>query len=351
MIFARADRKVWLMAFYSCAVVVLALASMPPAELLPGTGWDKSDHVTAFLVLGLLGLRAHPSAQMRCCYGLLGFGLGIELLQGVLPYRHAEWKDLVADGVGLSLAYVLSILAPAGGAATVNASRRRQGARTQASIYGAVESGRVKEGAKRAFDLVGSIVALVAFAPFALVLALLCLLAHGRPIFFGQERIGREGLPFCMRKFRSMRGAFDEHGEPLPDDQRVTTLGRYIRRFRVDELPGFWAVATGKMSLVGPRPLPACELATMAGVDERNSVRPGVTGLAQVSGNTLLSNTEKAALDVFYVRHWSLGMDVAILFKTLGTILRGETRNERLIGQALREIQIRAAATRAEQET
>lgn len=383
MIFARVAPKVWVRAFYSCAVVVLALASMPPTKLVlvPGMGWDKSDHVTAFLVLGLLGLRAHPSAQMRCCYGLLGFGLGIELLQGVLPYRHAEWKDLVADGVGLSLAYVLSILAPEGGAATVNAqiaarllglprsvkqvlaalrrwlayatgaSRRRQGAGTQVLIYGAVDAGRVKAGTKRAFDLVVSIVALVALAPFALVLALLCLPAHGRPIFFRQERIGREGSPFYLRKFRSMRVAFDEHGQPLPDDQRVTTLGRYIRRFRIDELPGFWAVATGEMSVVGPRPLPAAELATMAGVDERNSVRPGCTGLAQVSGNTLLSNSEKAALDVFYVRHWSLGMDVAILFKTLGTILRGETRNERLIAQALREIQNPAAATRAEQES
>jgi lipopolysaccharide/colanic/teichoic acid biosynthesis glycosyltransferase len=312
---------------------------------------------------------------MRCFCGLLGFGLAIELLQGVLPYRHAEWEDLVADGAGLSLAYVLSLMAPGVGAATVNAqvagrplglprsvkpelaamrrwfaystgaSRRPQGARTRASFYGAVDAGRVEEGAKRAFDLVVSIVALVAFAPFALVLALLCLLAHGRPIFFRQERVGRDGSPFYLRKFRSMRDAFDEHGQSLPDEQRVTTLGRAIRRFRVDELPGFWAVATGKMSVVGPRPLPATVLATMAGVDERNSVRPGCTGLAQVSGNTLLSNSEKAALDVFYVRHWSLGMDVAIFFKTWGTILRGESRNERLIAQALREIQIRVAST------
>lgn len=114
MMFARVDPKFWSVAFYGCGVAVLVIASMPLNQLVPGTGWDKTDHVIAFLVLGLLGKRAHPSAQTRCYFGLLGFGLAIELLQAILPHRTAELSDLFADGVGLSLALGLSVLAQRG---------------------------------------------------------------------------------------------------------------------------------------------------------------------------------------------------------------------------------------------
>lgn len=104
--------KHWRVAFYACAVAVLVLATMPTQQaMLLSTGWDKSNHVSAFLVLGLLGLRAHPSAPWRCMLGAFGFGVGIELVQSLLPHRQAEWQDLIADGVGLATAFGASILA------------------------------------------------------------------------------------------------------------------------------------------------------------------------------------------------------------------------------------------------
>jgi VanZ family protein len=113
MMLARGvDTKYWVVAFYTCAVAVLVLATMPTQQaMLLSTGWDKSNHVMAFLVLGLLGLRAHPAVPMRCLLGLFGFGIAIELVQSLLPHRGAEWQDLVADGVGLAIAFGASILA------------------------------------------------------------------------------------------------------------------------------------------------------------------------------------------------------------------------------------------------
>lgn len=110
MMFPRQHMKVWRVAFHACAIAVLLLATMPVQETMPTTGWDKTNHLAAFLVLGLLGQRAYPATQVACQFGLLGFGAGIELLQSALPHRDAAWLDLLADAAGLVLALGLSFL-------------------------------------------------------------------------------------------------------------------------------------------------------------------------------------------------------------------------------------------------
>ena len=197
------------------------------------------------------------------------------------------------------------------------------------------------EAVKRIVETILAAIALVIFSPLIAILAVLTLLAHGRPVFFTQQRAGLGGEPFWLIKFRTMTNERDESGELLPDDQRLTATGRRLRRFRLDELPSFLCVVGGKMSLVGPRPLPRYVLDTIPGSDDRHIVRPGFTGLAQVSGNTLLTNQEKLALDMFYARNWSLRLDLVIFLKTLPTIVSGEKRDEALIQTAMADYQPR----------
>lgn len=189
--------------------------------------------------------------------------------------------------------------------------------------------------AKRAIDVAAALVALPLCLPLIAILAAVTWAAHGRPVMFRQVRVGRGGRRFTLFKFRSMTDARDESGQLLPDEARVTRVGRLLRRFRLDELPSFLSVLTGDLSLVGPRPLPPEVLATIPGSARRHRVRPGFTGLAQVSGNTLLSNREKLALDLHYIRNWSLAEDARILLKTVRTIVAGEMRDEPLIARAL----------------
>ncbi|VVT22530.1 Uncharacterized sugar transferase EpsL [Sphingomonas sp. EC-HK361] len=172
-----------------------------------------------------------------------------------------------------------------------------------------------------------SIVALILLAPALLALALLVRIGMGRPVLFHQHRAGRGGAPFRMMKFRTMRDANDASGRPLPDEQRITGLGRFLRRSRLDELPELVNIVAGDMDIVGPRPLlPATIEAMGAGGIVRGRVRPGLTGLAQVSGNTLLSNDEKLAFDIWYVRNRSWRLDCAILLRTVLVVLFGERR-------------------------
>ena len=193
--------------------------------------------------------------------------------------------------------------------------------------------------AKRALDIAAGSAGLVVFLPVIGVLAVLTFLAQGPPIFFRQVRVGLGGSSFTLMKFRTMNDQRNSSGELLPDDDRTTSIGQFLRRFRLDELPSFLAVVGGEMSLVGPRPLPPAVLETIPGSAERHRVKPGFTGLAQVSGNTRLTNEEKIALDLHYARHWSLSKDIAILLKTVPTIVRGEVRDEPLIRRALLEQQ------------
>ncbi len=156
----------------------------------------------------------------------------------------------------------------------------------------------------------------------------------GCPILFRQERLGLNGAPFHIAKFRSMSDARDASGALLPDSQRLDAFGRAIRRFRVDELPALFQILSGRIALVGPRPLPASSIDIHPLGHLRLAVKPGFTGLAQISGNTLLDTDEKFAIDCLYAANQSLAGDVRILFMTVVTILRGERRDELVIAEA-----------------
>lgn len=173
--------------------------------------------------------------------------------------------------------------------------------------------------------------------PFQAVAAALLRRQLGPPVMFRQTRAGREGRVIVVSKFRTMTDARDAAGALLPDDQRQTRLTRWVRRLRVDELPQLIAVMDGRMALVGPRPLLPQTVAGFGALGRvRNSVRPGVTGWAQVSGNTRLSDDEKLALDLWYVAHRSLALDLRILLETVLVPLRGEVRAEGRLRSARR---------------
>lgn len=168
---------------------------------------------------------------------------------------------------------------------------------------------------------------LLLLAPVAALLALVSLISMGGPVLFRQERSGLHGQPFTMAKFRSMNDARDADGRLLPDEQRVTAWGRFLRRSRLDELPGLWSIVRGDMAFVGPRPLLPGTIASLGERGrQRGQVRPGLTGWAQVNGNTLLSLDEKVALDLDYVRNASLGLDCRIILRTIAVMIAGEKR-------------------------
>lgn len=196
-----------------------------------------------------------------------------------------------------------------------------------------MENARLDDGLKRCCDLVLGSAAFLIFLPFIALTGALVLLVDGRPVLFRQVRVGRSGELFTMPKFRTMRNVFAEDGRPLPDDMRTTRLGGFLRRWRLDDLLGLIPVLAGDMSLVGPRPLPPDILEGLAGREERARLRPGLTGLAQVSGNTLLTNEEKIALDLYYGRNRSFRLDLVILMRTVATLIRAR-RDEALIRKA-----------------
>ncbi|MFS6538269.1 sugar transferase [Idiomarina loihiensis] len=171
---------------------------------------------------------------------------------------------------------------------------------------------------KRLIDVLASGLGLLILSPLLLGLALLVLVYHGRPVFFGQVRPGLKGKPFKMLKFRTMRDVFDSSGNPLPDSERITKFGAFLRATSLDELPELWNVLKGEMSLVGPRPLlmEYLELYTPEQA-RRHEVRPGVTGWAQINGRNAISWEEKFKLDVWYVDNRSLWLDIKILFMTV----------------------------------
>ena len=175
---------------------------------------------------------------------------------------------------------------------------------------------------KRVLDITAAVVALLFFMLPLLVVALLVRLKLGGPVLFVQQRPGRHGKPFKMVKFRTMRDAFDAEGMPLPDVERMTAFGNFLRSTSLDELPEFWNVLRGDMSLVGPRPLLMEYLPLYnAQQQRRHEVRPGVTGLAQVSGRNALSWEEKFRLDVWYVDNQSIWLDLKIIFLTIKKVV------------------------------
>lgn len=188
---------------------------------------------------------------------------------------------------------------------------------------------------KRLFDIVFSIIGLIFSAPAMFGLAVAVFISIGRPILFRQVRSGLGGVEFTLAKFRSMRNDYDANGMLLPDDDRITPTGRFMRRYRLDELPELLLIARGDMSFVGPRPLPKSLIEAHGVLQARSRVLPGLTGLSQVSGNTLLTNNEKFAIDVYYADHTSGLRDLQIILMTVVTVFIGEKRNEPLIREAL----------------
>ena len=182
---------------------------------------------------------------------------------------------------------------------------------------------------KRIFDLIVACLALVVLFPVMLIVAILVRTRLGAPVLFRQLRPGLHGKPFTLYKFRTMSDARDVQGNLLPDEQRLTRFGGFLRGTSLDELPELLNVLKGSMSLVGPRPL------LMRYLDRytpeqmlRHEVKPGITGWAQVNGRNVITWEEKFALDLWYVDHRSLRLDIKIIALTIGKILRREGINQ-----------------------
>lgn len=175
---------------------------------------------------------------------------------------------------------------------------------------------------KRILDVSVATFALIVLSPVLLVVALVTLVAHGRPVLFRQRRPGRNGEPFTIYKFRSMRNSADADGRPLPDEKRLTRVGAWLRATSLDELPELLNVVRGDMSLVGPRPMLMHYLPLYTPEEyRRHEVKPGITGLAQVRGRNGISYTEKFAYDVEYVDKLSFALDLRILAATAREVI------------------------------
>lgn len=178
---------------------------------------------------------------------------------------------------------------------------------------------------KRLFDIVFSCAGLLILSPVILVVALLIRRRLGSPVLFRQTRPGLNGKPFEMIKFRSMLDAYDEQGQPLPNEQRLTRFGKKLRSTSLDELPELWNVLKGDMSLVGPRPLLVDYLPLYNETQRRrHEARPGVTGWAQINGRNAISWEEKFKYDVWYVDNQSFWLDIKILFLTVKKVFMHE---------------------------
>lgn len=179
---------------------------------------------------------------------------------------------------------------------------------------------------KRILDLAGAILGLGMFAVPMAIMAGLIRLLMGSPVLYRVIRPGLHAEPFLLHKFRTMRHLMDSEGRPLSDRERITPLGRFLRKTSLDELPQLVNVLTGQMSLVGPRPLKVEYLKLYTPQQaRRHDVKPGITGLAQVKGRNTLSWDERFALDVWYVDHACLILDLRILLQTIGTVLRRQS--------------------------
>ena len=178
---------------------------------------------------------------------------------------------------------------------------------------------------KRTIDIVCSGLGLIILSPILLITAILIRIKLGSPIFFTQDRVGKDGKIFKMIKFRTMLDAVDKWGEPLPDEERMTPFGKFLRSTSIDELPELINVFKGDMSLVGPRPL-LVEYIKLYSKEQfrRHEVRPGITGWAQVNGRNTLRWAEKFKLDIYYVDNFNIFFDIKILFMTLIKVIKRE---------------------------
>lgn len=189
---------------------------------------------------------------------------------------------------------------------------------------------------KRMIDLLVATTAGLLLTPLLLAIAAAVAISLGRPVIFSQPRPGRGGRSFILRKFRTMKDARDAEGRALPDSERLTSLGRFLRSTSLDELPELWNVIRGEMSLVGPRPLLTEYLPLYSTTQaRRHEVRPGITGWAQVNGRNDLDWVRRFELDVWYVDHRSVALDSLILCLTIWRVIRRDGINQP--GQATME--------------
>jgi len=188
---------------------------------------------------------------------------------------------------------------------------------------------RFQNVVKRTIDIVCSGLGLIVLSPILLITAVLIRIKLGSPIFFIQDRLGKDGKVFKMIKFRTMLDAVDKWGEPLPDEERMTSFGQLLRSTSIDELPELINVFKGDMSLVGPRPL-LVEYKELYSPEQfrRHEVRPGITGWAQVNGRNNISWCKKFELDVWYIDNKSLLMDMKILIMTVLKVIKRADINQ-----------------------
>lgn len=182
---------------------------------------------------------------------------------------------------------------------------------------------------KRLFDLLLAFILILIFSPLLFVVALLILIFMGEPVLYRQTRPGLNAVPFDLYKFRTMTTAKGPDGNLLPDSERMTALGKIIRRYSIDELPQLFNVLAGQMSLVGPRPL-LMEYLPLYSSEQfrRHEVKPGITGWAQVNGRNIISWKQRFELDAWYVDHWSFSVDLKILCMTLAKVFKREGINQ-----------------------
>ncbi|OAS85232.1 sugar transferase [Metabacillus litoralis] len=182
---------------------------------------------------------------------------------------------------------------------------------------------------KRVFDLIFSLVLLICLSPLIVILACLVRLKLGSPIFFKQQRPGLYGKPFYFYKFRTMTSETDENGLLLPDYQRLTSFGKFLRKYSLDEFPQLLNVVKGDISTVGPRPLLMEYLPLYTEEQKkRHNVRPGITGWAQINGRNSISWEEKFKLDIWYVHNQSFLLDIKILILTVLKVIKSEGINQ-----------------------
>lgn len=180
-------------------------------------------------------------------------------------------------------------------------------------------------GMKRLFDLVFAVSALVVLSPVIVAASVAIRVTMGAPVIFRQERIGRKGRPFRILKFRTMTAGAGPEGRPLPDEERITRVGAFLRRSTLDELPELVNVLRGEMSIVGPRPLLSeYRGAYTAEQFRRHDVRPGMAGPVLAAGRNSIAWDDKFALDLWYVDNWSLRLDARILARTAKSVCRRE---------------------------
>lgn len=196
---------------------------------------------------------------------------------------------------------------------------------------------KIQKAIKRLMDIIISLLTLIIFFPFGVIIAILIKVTSPGPIFFLQDRPGQFKKLFKIYKFRTMKPGSEKMikgKEVMLDDERITPIGRFLRRTKFDELPQVLNVLKGEMSLVGPRPERISSLEDYDDeISKRLNMRPGMTGLAQVSGNIYLDLKDRYKLDVYYVENFNLWLDIKIILRTIGVIIFGEEKyvNKNLI--------------------